>query len=171
MRYVTRPHDVPLSAQPAVSASPPSEGRHGARTSPSARIVVVAILAATLAGVVTPHAAFGGERRTAVTHNCQRVEVRPRWIVFACGDGGFFVRRLVWSRWHPFRAVASGEFHQNDCDPSCAGGEFHTREGILRLRGRMWCDAVNRYVFERAVVRFERPLLGREEMRFRLFCP
>jgi hypothetical protein len=170
VRYVTRPHDIRLSARAAVSAAVPSKGRHAARTSPSARIILVAVLAATLAGAV-PQAAFGGERRTAVTYNCHRVEVRPRWIVFACTDGGFFVRHLVWSRWHPFRAVAMGEFYKNDCDPSCAGGEFHTREGILRLRGRMWCDAVNRYVFERAVVRFERPLLGREGLRFRLFCP
>ena len=115
--------------------------------------------------------ASAGERRTAVTTDCQHVEVRPRWIVFACADGGFLVRRLEWRSWHPFRAAASGVFHQNDCDPSCAGGEYHIVTGVLRLRGRTWCPGIERFVFDHAVTRFDAPLLGRDQQRFRLFCP
>ena len=128
-------------------------------------IVAVAVLLAQ------PGVLQAGERRTAVTYDCRHVQVQPRSIMFACGDGGFFVRRLDWRTWHPFRAFARGVFHQNDCRPSCAGGTFHTREGTLRLRGRTWCPDIRRYVFDHAVVKFDAPLVGRDEQRFRMFCP
>ena len=136
------------------------------------RIVGLVVASLMLMTLGTPVATAGrDERRTAVTTDCQHVEVRPRWIVFACADGGFFVRRLEWRSWHPFRAAATGVFHQNDCDPSCAEGEYHERTGILRLRGRTWCPGIERYVFDHAVTRFDAPLLGRDQQRFRLICP
>jgi hypothetical protein len=133
------------------------------------RIAAVAVVLAIVPSIVGNAAA--GERRTSVTDDCLHASVRPRSIVFACADGGFLVRRLTWHTWHPFRARATGVFHQNDCDPSCAEGEYHTRTGTLRLRGRTWCPGIERYVFDHAVTRFDAPLLGRDRQRFRMFCP
>ena len=117
------------------------------------------------------HPVSAGERRMAVTYDCQHVRVQPRWVVFACGDGGFFVRRLEWHSWHRSGAKATGIFHMNDCRPSCAEGEFHTRTGVLRLRGRTWCPGIERHVFDRAITRFEAPLVGRLVERFDMLCP
>jgi hypothetical protein len=134
------------------------------------RLVISLLMSLTLLSLAMP-ASNACDRRTAVTDDCQHVSVRPRSIVFACADGGFFVRRLVWHTWHRHRARATGVFHQNDCDPSCAGGEYHTRAGTLRLRGHLWCPGIERYVFDHAVTTFDAPLLGREQQRFRMFCP
>ena len=134
------------------------------------RLVALVTVSMALTALVVPTAIAGG-RRTAITDDCLGVDVRPRSIVFGCGDGGFFVRRLDWSMWRHFRARATGQFHMNDCDPSCAGGEIHTAFGHLRVRGRRWCPEIERYVFERAAIRYATPLLGRSETRFELFCP
>jgi hypothetical protein len=141
-------------------------------STPSTRRVLVAVIVAglVLSAAGAANAVGRSERRTTITYDCHHVDVRPRWIVFACGDGGFFVRRLEWTRWHPFRAVATGMFHLNDCDPTCAGGEIHQEHGKLRTRGRRWCPEIERYVFERAVVRFAEPLVGFEQQRFRMHC-
>ena len=34
--------------------------------------------------------------RTYVTHDCQSVKARPKAILFACADGGYYVKRLRW---------------------------------------------------------------------------
>ena len=110
-------------------------------------------------------------RRTAVTKDCLHLDVRPASIVFTCADGGFFVRRLQWRAWHQRAAFAHGVFHRNDCDPSCAGGTVAVTTGTLRLTHRRRCEGWNRYVFRRAVMVFDAPLLGRNRETFDLFCP
>jgi|1185.fasta_scaffold116192_2 hypothetical protein len=134
------------------------------------RIIGVVLVAASLLVLGVPDAS-AGSRGTTVTFDCLHVRVRPRAIVFACADGGFFVRGLRWGSWHRSRARARGSFHENDCTPDCARGDFHVRTGTLRLHGRLWCNAIDSYVFRRAIARFDAPLLGRDEQRFRLFCP
>lgn len=127
---------------------------------------VIAIFAggvASVEGAATP--------RTFVTHNCTGVKIEPRAIMFTCADGGFYVKRLEWGGWHRFRAVGRGVFHRNDCDPSCAGGTFHTAKGRLVLVRRLWCDDIDRYVFRRARIRYSKPLLGEDREGWRLGCP
>jgi hypothetical protein len=119
---------------------------------------------------LTP-APAGAVGRTYVTDDCFHVRVRPRSIMFACADGGYYVDHLRWSRWRVQRAAGNGLFHQNDCVPNCAGGSFHHREGTITLMGRLRCPDIDRFVFARAVVVYDRPLLGRKTTRFRLFCP
>jgi hypothetical protein len=115
--------------------------------------------------------AAGAPARTAVTHNCLHVAVKPRKIIFACGDFNYWANQLHWWRWRLKRAVGRGLFHQNDCLPSCAEGSFHTAQGRLVLEDRLWCPDIGRYVFRRAHVRYDRPLLGRRRTSFRLYCP
>jgi hypothetical protein len=113
----------------------------------------------------------GSAHKTFVTHDCYSMKVKPRRILFACGDGNFYVTRLKWASWRKRRAVGHGKFHQNDCDPSCAEGEFHTRKGRLVLRGRMYCESKDKYSYARARIRYRKPLVGRKRVRFKLFCP
>jgi hypothetical protein len=112
-----------------------------------------------------------GSDKTYVSHNCTGMKIEPRRILFACGDGNFFVTKLNWGSWHKRRAVGWGKFHQNDCDPFCAEGEFHTRKGRLVLRGRMYCADKDKYSYARAKIRYRKRLLGKKRESFKLFCP
>jgi hypothetical protein len=120
---------------------------------------------------LAPSPAAEASQRTAVTHNCLHVAVKPRKIVFACGDGNYWVNQLHWRTWRQHRAAGRGLFHQNDCLPSCAEGSFHSAEGTMVLHDRLWCVDLDRYVFRRAEVRYDGSLLGRRRTSFRLFCP
>jgi hypothetical protein len=119
-----------------------------------------------------PIAGAVAQGRTFVINNCRhRITIRPRYILFACGDGAFYVRAMDWRSWHPFRAVGHGTFHQNDCDPSCAEGTFHAVGGRLLLKDRERCRGVHHFVFTRAVITFEERFLGRRRVRADLVCP
>jgi hypothetical protein len=130
-------------------------------------VIIVAVLSMMPVGHAVPHG------RTFVTNDCLRAEPRPRQIVFACADGGFFLTQGEWTSWHRYRAVGSGVFHLNDCTPSCAGGTFHTMRGTIVLDRRDRCADVRRHhhVFTRARIVFDEPLLGHPRERARLFCP
>ena len=131
-------------------------------------------LALTMLLMPTPHTPaneVGRARKTHVTHNCTGSKYKPRGILFACADGNFYVKRLRWKSWHTYRAKARGVYHFNDCKPDCAGGTFHKRRGRLLLRRRQWCPEVDRHVFKRARVTYNRPWHGRRKFSFKLFCP
>ena len=111
-----------------------------------------------------------GTHRTLAA-DCRRAEFKPRQLMFACADGGYYVNRLTWESWHPFKARGRGLFHQNDCKPSCAGGEFHEEWGTLVLRHRQWCKKIHRYVYKFAHVHYDESLLGESDESFKLYCP
>jgi len=129
--------------------------------------VVVAVTGAMPAGNAAP----GG--RTFVSQDCLHATIAPRQIMFACGDGGFYMTQGRWTSWHRFRAVGSGLFHLNDCTPSCAGGTFHTMRGTIVLHRRERCPDARRHhhVFTRAAIAFVAPLLGHPHEHASLFCP
>jgi len=108
---------------------------------------------------------------TYVTDDCYHVRVRPDSIMFACADAGYTVTRLDWSTWRARTAVGRGVFHLNDCDPDCADGTYHRRRGQITMSGRRWCPDIDKYVFRRARVEYDHPLLDRSTTRFPLFCP
>jgi hypothetical protein len=132
------------------------------------KLIAMAVGMSILALVPATQAGTG---KTYTSHNCTSQKVEPRQIMFACGDGGYYVDHLDWSSWRTYRARSEGIFHKNDCDPNCAGGTFHSRHGKLILRKRMWCEDVGKYFFRRARVVYNKPLLGEDEESFRLFCP
>jgi hypothetical protein len=135
------------------------------------RRILAIVLLLTLIPVAGASEAEARPRRTLVTKDCLHLGARPSSIVFACADGGFLVRRLEWRSWHRRSAFAHGVFHQNDCDPNCAGGTFHRMTGTLRLTHRRWCARWHRHVFRHALVVFDAPLLGRDRQSFAMFCP
>ncbi|MFL5766587.1 MAG: hypothetical protein ACJ758_01930 [Actinomycetota bacterium] len=132
------------------------------------RIFLALAIVPALILTALPASAAG---RTYVTYDCAHVKTEPRQILFACGDGAFFSDHLHWRKWHSFRAVGRGEFHQNDCRPDCARGTFHERDGKIVLHGRQWCAGIHKSVFAHARITFDGRLVGRHRQRFRLFCP
>lgn len=111
--------------------------------------------------------------RTYVSSNCTRFAIRPTYILFTCADGGFFMTQAEWTRWHRYRAVGSALFHRNNCNPSCAGGTFHTMRGRIILHHRERCPDArrHRHVFTRATITLDGRLLGRLRYRAHLQCP
>jgi hypothetical protein len=85
---------------------------------------VAAVRAATAPG-------FAGCRAYVVHH--PKLIVRPTSIVAACGDGNFYFTGLSWSTWSASGGSGAGTAHQNDCDPYCAAGHFHTYPATVRL--------------------------------------
>jgi hypothetical protein len=128
-------------------------------------VVVVAVTAAMPTAGATPRG------RTFVSHDCRHATIAPRQIMFACGDGGFYMTQGDWTSWHRFRAVGSALFHLNDCSPSCAGGTFHAMRGRIVLHRRERCPGARRHhVFTRATITFEDQLLGHARERAELYC-
>jgi hypothetical protein len=83
--------------------------------------------------------------------------VRPRSIMLACGDGNFYVTGLRWSRWDLVEGDGTGVGHQNDCQPNCAAGHFHTYRLALRLYGATKCGRRSVLQFTRVSWRFVGP--------------
>lgn len=136
-------------------------------------VIVVLALASTLAVPLPTSAAEAGNRRTtyAMT-DCIHLRTTPRRILFACGDGTFYVDHLTWFRWRTWRASGGGLFHMNDCRPSCADGRFHTEWGNIWLRNRDRCEPSGRFVFQHVRIRYAGALLGRHRTAFgNVGCP
>jgi hypothetical protein len=135
-------------------------------------IIGVVSVAVLTSGVASIPASARNRRTTYAMTDCLHMRTAPRAILFACGDGNFFVDHLTWFRWGPWKAVGGGLFHQNDCRPSCAEGTFHTAWGRLWLRNRARCDPPGRFVFQHARIRYQGALLGRHRTAFgHLGCP
>jgi hypothetical protein len=132
--------------------------------------LLIAIL--MLVAAMTSVAAAGSRRTTYVTTDCLHVRTAPPSILFACGDGTFYVDHLTWSRWHTWKASGFGLFHQNDCRPSCAEGTFHTAWGHLWLRNRDRCTHPHVFTFQHVRALYEHRLLGHRRVSFgHLGCP
>lgn len=81
---------------------------------------------------------------------------RPSSILFACGDGNFYVSHLHWSNWTASSASAIGVGHQNDCTPYCAAGHFHAYpDTSIRLQRPETCTR-GRLLFTRVTYHFLR---------------
>jgi hypothetical protein len=132
--------------------------------------VAVALVAmGSVAGV----SQVSAKRVTYVTApDCRHLKIEPHEILFACGDGGYYVDHLTWGRWDVTSAAGRGVFHINDCDPSCAGGTFHKRKGRIVLSKRTHCHEQNKYSFDKARIRYDKPYNGeRRETVTRIGCP
>jgi hypothetical protein len=70
--------------------------------------------------------------------------VRPLEIVLACADGNLYAAGLHWTRWTSSSAAATGTGHQNDCNPYCAAGHFHTYPISIRLSDPVTCGGGQR---------------------------
>jgi hypothetical protein len=133
--------------------------------------LAVTVVLLLFVGTAASTAASGS--RTYVAR-CSDVAYKPHSIMFACGDGNFYVKKLHWRHWSAHWAVASGVFHANDCTPDCARGTFHRRAGILLLTRRLSCPSTNKMVFRHVTIRYDAP--AKESMNwghpdFKTLCP
>ncbi|HEY7761595.1 MAG TPA: hypothetical protein VIC52_01180 [Actinomycetota bacterium] len=136
------------------------------------RRIAALIVAGVLLATLTVPADAGGRRTTYAMTDCRHLRTTPRTILFACGDGNYYVDHLRWFRWRPWKAAGFGLFHQNDCRPSCADGTFHAEWGWLWLRNRDRCTPPGKFVFQHVRVRYVGTLLGRHRTAFgHLGCP
>jgi hypothetical protein len=90
---------------------------------------------------------------TVLTGCWHHAQVRPAEVVFACGDGNFYVTGLLWTHWGAADAEGRGVGHQNDCTPDCASGHFHTYKLSVRLSRPVVCVKARRE-FSRLAWRF-----------------
>ncbi len=133
--------------------------------------VRISIVIAVMAALSLPSSTISAKPPTYVTHNCVDIKVEPNMIMFACGDGGFYVEDLDWRTWTLDRATARGTYYMNNCKPSCAGGEFRHRTGRLILKEKGWCPDIEQRVFMRARVFYDKPWRGDDSDTVQLFCP
>jgi hypothetical protein len=69
---------------------------------------------------------------THFASRCGNGRYRPRTIMVACGDGNFFTQ-LSWRGWNTTVANGRGLANENDCNPACYVGHFHTHPIRVRL--------------------------------------
>lgn len=61
--------------------------------------------------------------------------IRPKTLIWACGDGSETLGSLKWSQWRVGHATARGNDWLNDCTPDCVHGTWHKYPVRLDLTG------------------------------------
>lgn len=59
------------------------------------------------------------------TYECELEVQRPTTMTSACADFGEQVHSIKWAVWANGKALGTGVYSKNDCDPDCADGTFH----------------------------------------------
>ena len=70
---------------------------------------------------------------TYAPKGCVKPRIKPRTIIVACGNGGFYFRVKHWSYWNGREAGGKAKVLINDCKPYCAVGTFRTYKAKVRL--------------------------------------
>jgi hypothetical protein len=53
-------------------------------------------------------------------------QVRPANYLMSCADANASWKKVKWASWGAQTAVGTGDLYQNDCQPNCVSGQFHT---------------------------------------------
>jgi len=66
---------------------------------------------------------------SAATHpsyvnDCGYAGYKPQSLTQYCADAGTGVTKIKWSSWTSTRAVGTGSYYANQCDPNCADGKL-----------------------------------------------
>jgi hypothetical protein len=77
--------------------------------------------------------ALARTRTPEVLTDCRHRAIRPKGILFACGDGNFFIKAVTWRSWGRSIARGRGVLWRNDCVPYCAKGRFHQKRAYIHL--------------------------------------
>jgi len=77
--------------------------------------VLVVASATTNASAATP---------PSYVNDCGYPEYRPQSLTQYCADAGTGVTKIKWSSWTSTRAVGTGSYYANQCDPNCADGKL-----------------------------------------------
>ena len=60
----------------------------------------------------------------AYVNDCGYPEFKPESLTQYCADAGAGVTKIKWSIWTSTRAVGSGSYYVNLCNPNCADGKL-----------------------------------------------
>lgn len=58
------------------------------------------------------------------------LKIKPKQIVFACGDGNTFIKGITWSTWDMNGAVGKGTLVTNVCLPTCGANNILTYKKV-----------------------------------------
>jgi hypothetical protein len=53
-------------------------------------------------------------------------QVRPANYLMSCADANASWKKVKWASWGAKTALGTGDLYQNDCQPNCVSGQFHT---------------------------------------------
>ena len=59
------------------------------------------------------------------TYECEFKVQRPTTMTSACADFGEQIHSIKWAVWEKGKALGTGVYSKNDCDPDCADGTLH----------------------------------------------
>jgi hypothetical protein len=103
-----------------------------AKTVPS-QATIVKPEPATRPGLATRREPATGQPEPVVVDCLGKGQVEPGSFILACADYNSYLTKLHWNSWTPEMASATGTLVQNDCDPYCAIGHFHSYPALVVL--------------------------------------
>ncbi len=93
-------------------------------------IVSVGALASACSASSTPNASAPLPR---IQPCIGKPQIKPSSYTIACADAGIYLKSMRWKSWTNTKAIATGQYWQNDCTPSCAAGKFHGYPATITL--------------------------------------
>jgi hypothetical protein len=127
----------------------------------------ITIAVALLAVPATALAASHGVRAIG----CVRELYKPTRIILSCGDGGTWLGGLKWSRWHRTTAVATGNYDEIICTPTCSAGHIVSRPVTVTLSRPKACPGRMHPAFGLASFTFPSGTPPSAYHRFKFHCP
>ncbi|MGA2470034.1 MAG: hypothetical protein ABSG64_05015 [Solirubrobacteraceae bacterium] len=132
---------------------------------------VIAVTTA-LAFALLASAAQASSGSDRVVGDCTRSQVKPPYIVIACGDGNIDVVKIKWKTFGGATAAGSGRYGINDCTPNCAAGQFHYYAVKLLLTAAKRCpDGHDDYRSLKLTFASKRPAHSGRAFTSTLSCP
>jgi hypothetical protein len=88
---------------------------------------VAAAAALVVATTMLSTAPAAAKTTSASVLSCLRhTEVKPADYVVTCANANTSWKHVTWSTWGSATATGRGDVYQNNCQPDCASGHFHT---------------------------------------------
>jgi len=82
--------------------------------------------------------AYTSINRAVTSHvyvtNCGSIDYKPTALVKFCADAGVEITQIEWESWSSQKAVGTGVYEINDCEPSCVAGKLHFATVEITLR-------------------------------------
>ena len=128
-------------------------------------------IAIVITSLAVPSIAIAAGANQIRAINCGREQYKPSRIILSCADAGIWLGRLRWSSWNRTRAVASGDFSENTCTPTCSAGHAVTRPVTVTLSAPQTCPGRAHPAFRRATFTFPSGAPPYAPRRYWFDCP
>jgi len=115
----------------SVTAILPTNNQNIRKVSLVSCLLLVAFVATACGGNRTSGLTGNGKaplsEQVAIANCNGERSVAPVTIVLSCTDGNAIVEHARWTMWDATSASGTGVLTTNDCQPTCTGGTFHSR--------------------------------------------